>query len=90
MFLEGESPTLKSILVACQNLKSVKIDALIYWFEIHNFQIREYFNSNLQQFIWIQFIFLDTTLLKKYFKGKSQCPVSHNHLQQYIWIQFFF
>ena len=28
VFLEGASPTLKSILVACQNLLSIKIDAL--------------------------------------------------------------
>ena len=32
--------------------------------------ISQYFNSNLQQFIWIQFIIvLDTTILKKMWQG---------------------
>ena len=32
--------------------------------------ISQYFNGNLQQFIWIQFIIvLDTTILKKMWQG---------------------
>ena len=41
--------------------------------------ISQYFNSNLQQFIWIQFIIvLDTTILKKMWQGGQ--PLSNDLL----------
>ena len=43
-------------------------------------QIRQYSKSNnLRQFMWIQFLFLGTKRMQKYFKGKHHYPASHCH-----------
>ena len=56
--------------------KSVNVVHLLHYTAI---QIRQYFNSNLHQFIWILFYFLDTTVLQKYCEGKSHCSMKYYH-----------